>query len=898
MKQIYFFGNGQAEGSAKDKNILGGKGANLAEMTKLNIPVPPGFTINTDVCLYYLKNNQFPINMEDEIKSAIEKTESVMQQKFGNTDNPLLLSVRSGARQSMPGMMETVLNIGLTSQTIPGLINKTNDSRFVYDAYRRLITMYADVVMEKAAGINPVDGLGIRTILERELDQLKLNKKIKFDFELTAQDVKKLCEQYKKIIFLQLKKEFPDDPFVQLWGAITAVFKSWNGKRAINYRKIENIPDNWGTAINIQSMVFGNMGDNCATGVAFTRNPATGKNNFYGEWLPNAQGEDVVAGIRTPNPLNEASKTHKTLDLPSLQQIMPSVYTELNSVQSLLEEHYKDMQDIEFTIENNKLWILQTRVGKRNGMASIRIAVEMVEEKLIDEKTAIQRVKPSQLNEIMHPALDISIEKNTSVLAKGLPAGPGGASGQIVFSADEAENWQNNGKNVILVRDETSPEDVHGMFVSDAILTSRGGMTSHAALVARGWGKCCVVGCSEIDISSEDKTLSVNGITLTEGDWLTLNGSSGNIYPGKIPLKNVDLESNIYFQKLMQIADKYRKLKIRTNAESPTDVKIARDFGAEGIGLCRTEHMFFAPKRIAAIREMIIANNEIDRRIAIMKLLPYQTSDFYEILKAMSPYPVTIRLLDPPLHEFLPQDNEQIEKLALELQMDVKELKGRIKKLHEINPMLGHRGCRLGISYPEITEMQSRAIFEATAQLIKEGASPFPEIMIPLVGTSKELAHQKQIVNNIANQVQNDLNVELNYLVGTMIELPRACTIADSIAEEAQFFSFGTNDLTQTTFGFSRDDIGGFLPEYLTQNILIEDPFQTIDIEGVGELVKMGVEKGRGKNKNLKIGICGEHGGDPQSIQFFNKIGLDYISCSPYRVPIAKLAASQAEINK
>ena len=897
MKRVYCFGNGKADGTAKDKNLLGGKGANLAEMTNFGIPVPPGFTISTKVCTNFMDVGEVPHNLKIEVQNALEEIEKIMGQIFGDPENPLLVSVRSGARQSMPGMMETVLNVGLTSETIPGLIEKSGDERFVYDAYRRLITMYADVVIEKSAGIEPKEGEWIREKLDGIMNKMKSQQGVKNDSELSGESLKELCVLFKAEIVNTLGEEFPDDPHTQLWGGITAVFKSWNGKRAVSYRNIENIPHHWGTAVNIQSMVFGNMGDNCATGVAFTRNPATGENVFFGEWLPNAQGEDVVAGLRTPNPLNNLNEGSDAQKLPSLEDSMPTIYAELDSIQKRLETHYNDMQDIEFTIQNGRLWMLQTRTGKRNGQAAVRMAVEMLEEGTIDEKTALMRVKPEQLDEIMHPMLDEQAEKKSELLAKGLPAGPGGASGQIVFTADEAEVWYKNGKRVILVRNETSPEDVHGMFASEAILTARGGMTSHAALVARGWGKCCVVGCADIRISVVDKTLSANGTTLMEGDWLTLNGSSGNIYKGKIRLKPVDLESNIYFQKLMKITDRHRKMGVRTNADSPADAKQAREFGAEGIGLCRTEHMFFDQERISAMREMIVAGNEEDRRKAIMKLLPHQREDFYGILQAMAPHPVTIRLLDPPLHEFLPQEEEQISKLAEELNITTKELKARIENLHELNPMLGHRGCRLGISYPEITEMQARAIFEATAQLKNENQSPFPEVMVPLVVSVEEFTNQKKIINDMAETVKKETGTQFEYLVGTMIELPRACAIADQIAEEAQFFSFGTNDLTQTTYGFSRDDIGGFLPDYLDQKILPADPFQSIDQEGVGSLVKMGVEKGRSVNSKLKIGICGEHGGDPDSIQFFHKTGLDYVSCSPFRVPIARLSAAQAEVS-
>ncbi len=897
MKNVYFFGGGKADGSAGDKNLLGGKGANLAEMTMLGIPVPPGFTISTKVCTQFMNAGEYPENLDAEVQNSIAEVEKIMGKKFGDAENPLLVSVRSGARQSMPGMMETVLNVGLTSKTIPGLIDKSSDERFVYDAYRRLITMYADVVLEKSAGIEPKEGEGIRENLDGIMEGMKSKQSVENDSELSAESLMELCNLFKTEIRKNIGEEFPDDPYTQLWGGITAVFNSWNGKRAVSYREIENIPHQWGTAVNIQAMVFGNMGDNCATGVAFTRNPATGENVFFGEWLPNAQGEDVVAGLRTPNPLNNLNEDSDVKDLPSLEDSMPTIYAELDTIQNRLESHYNDMQDIEFTIQNGHLWMLQTRTGKRNGQAAIRMAVEMLEGGMIDETTVLLRVKPEQLDEIMHPMLDAEAEKKSELLAKGLPAGPGGASGQIVFTADDAEAWHKEGKQVILVRNETSPEDVHGMFASEAILTARGGMTSHAALVARGWGKCCVVGCADIRISAVDKTLSTNSTTLIEGDWLTLNGSSGKVYKGQIPLKAVNLTANIHFQALMKITDNHRKMGVRTNADSPMDAQQAREFGAEGIGLCRTEHMFFNPDRIMVMREMIVAENETLRRKAVMKLLPHQREDFYGILKAMAPHPVTIRLLDPPLHEFLPQEASQINQLAEELNISTRELTARIENLHELNPMLGHRGCRLGISYPEITEMQTRAIFEATAKLVQEKESPLPEVMVPLVGTVEEFTNQKKIINNMAETVKKESETQFDYLVGTMIELPRACAIADQIAEEAQFFSFGTNDLTQTTYGFSRDDISSFLPNYLERNIFSVDPFQSIDQEGVGSLVKMGVEKGRSVNSKLKIGICGEHGGDPASIHFFHRTGLDYVSCSPYRVPIARLAAAQAEVS-
>ncbi|MDZ7264654.1 MAG: pyruvate, phosphate dikinase, partial [candidate division KSB1 bacterium] len=868
-KYVYFFSEGKADGDASMKELLGGKGANLAEMCNLGIPVPPGFTITTEMCTYYYQNNKtVPKELEKDVEAAIAKVEKIMGSKFGDTKNPLLFSVRSGARSSMPGMMETVLNIGLTTKTIPGMIAQTQNERFVYDAYRRLIAMYSDVVMEKAAGIEPADGHGIREQLEHELEKMKKARGYTFDTDLTAADLKELVEIYKAKVKQVLGQPFPDEPMEQLWGGIKAVFQSWNGKRAISYRRIENIPDDWGTAVNVQAMVFGNMGDDSATGVAFTRNPATGENMFYGEWLPNAQGEDVVAGIRTPNPINKAGKTDDTQHLPSLEEAMPELYRQLDQIQKRLERHYKDMQDIEFTIQKGRLWMLQTRVGKRNGPAAVRMAVEMGEEKLIDKKTALMRVKPSQLDELLHPMLDPAAEKKAKELAKGLPAGPGGATGMIVFNADDAEAWAKAGKKVILVRNETSPEDVHGMHAAAAILTAKGGMTSHAALVARGWGKCCIVGCSALQIDADKKQLSVNGRVLKEGDWISLNGTRGRVYEGKLNLVEPDLEHNELYLKLMKWADEVRELGIRTNADRPQDAAQARAFGAEGIGLCRTEHMFFDPERIMAMREMIVAETEADRRKAVMKLLPYQRKDFYGILKAMQGLPVTIRLLDPPLHEFVNLDEKQIKELSKQLGVTAEKLKARIESLHELNPMLGHRGCRLGIAYPEITEMQARAIFEAAADLTKEGVKVYPEVMVPLTGIYTEFDNQKAIIDRMAQEVMKEKKVTFKYLVGTMIEIPRACVTANEIARTAEFFSFGTNDLTQTTFGFSRDDIGGFLPYYLQHNILPNDPFQTLDQNGVGQLVAMGVQRGRSVRPELKIGICGEHGGDPDSIDF------------------------------
>jgi len=894
-KHIYLFGNNHAEGSAEMKNLLGGKGANLAEMTNHGIPVPPGFTITTDVCNYYYDNNlNYPSDLDTQVNDALRQTEAVMEKGFGNADNPLLFSVRSGARQSMPGMMETVLNIGLTSKTIPGLIAKTGKKRFVYDAYRRLITMYADVVMEKAAGVEPKDGKGIRHQLETVLVEYKEEKGYTEDSDLSGDDWIFISDKFKKQIKEQLGEEFPDDAYAQLWGGVTAVFKSWNGKRAISYRKIENIPEEWGTAVNVQAMVFGNTGKGSATGVAFTRNPATGENIFYGEWLQNAQGEDVVAGLRTPNPLNESTKTDDNQDALSLESFLPQVYNDLDAIRIKLEKHYADMQDIEFTIEEGRLWMLQTRTGKRNGPAAIKMAVDMFHEKLIDKKKAVLRVSPDQIDELLHPMVDPEEETKGELLAKGLPAGPGGATGQIVFTADDAEAWKKENRVIVLVRDETSPEDVHGMHAAAAILTSKGGMTSHAALVARGWGKCCIVGCSSLQINTDEKTLTVNGVVLKEGDSLTLNGTAGKVYRGKLGLLSADPGANKEYAELMTWADEIRTLKVRTNAERPEDSILARSFGAQGIGLCRTEHMFFDPKRILAVRKMILAGSKEARRTAVMELLPYQRDDFRGILEAMNNFPVTIRLLDPPLHEFMPQNNEQINELADELNISADAIRIRISNLHELNPMLGHRGCRLGIAYPEITEMQSRAIFEATAELTKNDVNVFPEVMIPLVGTYTEFENQETIVRKIADAVMEENSIKFNYLVGTMIELPRAALTADEIAQKAEFFSFGTNDLTQTTYGFSRDDIGGFLPDYLEQKVLAHDPFQSLDQSGVGQLVKMGVDKGRSVRENLKIGICGEHGGDPTSIDFCHRVGLDYVSCSPYRVPVARLAAAHS----
>ena len=897
MKSVYFFGNKKADGNADMKNLLGGKGANLAEMTNLGIPVPAGFTITTEVCTYYYQNAQsFPQDLDKQIKSSIKKVEQAMGKKFGDEKDPLLLSVRSGARMSMPGMMETVLNIGLTSKTIPGIIAKTNNLRFVYDSYRRLIMMYADVVMEKSAGMEPKEGRGIRHQLENILDLYKKEKEYKSDIDLSGEDWKIITEKFKSRVKKVLGSEFPDDPYEQLWGGIKAVFQSWNGKRAINYRRIENIPGEWGTAVNVQAMVFGNTGDLSATGVAFTRNPATGANQFYGEWLKNAQGEDVVAGTRTPQPLNEATKTTESTHLESLDSFLPDIYLELNTIRINLEQHYRDMQDIEFTIEEGKLWMLQTRTGKRTGGAAITIAVDMVNEKLISKEESIIRISPNQIDELLHPRLDIEEEKIAQIVAKGLPAGPGGGVGQVVFTPDDAETWAKKGKKVILVREETSPEDIHGMHVAEAILTAKGGMTSHAALVARGWGKCCIVGCAALNINFVNQEMTVDNRVIKKGDWVSMNGSKGVVYLGQVTLQPADPESNDAYKELMSWADNVRMLKVRTNADSPEDSKQAIAFGAEGIGLCRTEHMFFDPKRIMAMRKMILAESEHERRSAVMELLPYQRKDFNGILNTMAGKPVTIRLLDPPLHEFIQLNDLQVKDLANELNVSEQKIRDRIANLHEFNPMLGHRGCRLGIAYPEITEMQARAIFEATADLIAKGVNVMPEVMVPLVGTNTEFENQETIIRNTADAVMKEKQISFHYIVGTMIELPRACLTADEIAKNTEFFSFGTNDLTQTTYGFSRDDIGGFLPEYLEQNIFLQDPFQSLDKAGVGELIRMAVTKGRNVRKNLKIGICGEHGGDPASVEFCHQNGLDYVSCSPFRVPIARFAAAQAAI--
>jgi pyruvate,orthophosphate dikinase len=898
-KYVYSFGGGSAEGRADMKNLLGGKGANLAEMANLGITVPAGYTLTTDVCTYYYDHDRsYPATLEAEVEAATAKVEEIMGRKFGDPDDTLLLSVRSGARSSMPGMMETVLNIGLCSATIPGLIAKTGNPRFVYDAYRRLIMMYSDVVMEKAAGIEPAEGQGIRQQLDRMLELLKEEKGYESDADIEADDLRDLAERFKAKIKDVLGKDFPDDPHEQLWGGIGAVFSSWNGKRAVSYRRIEGIPDDWGTAVNVQAMVFGNTGDESATGVAFTRNPATGDDKFYGEWLPNAQGEDVVAGIRTPNPLNEDTKNEQNEHLPSLEVANPEVYRQLFDIRNQLENHYTDMQDIEFTIEDGRLWMLQTRVGKRTGTAALNMAMDMLSQGLIDKPTAVLRLKPEQLDELLHPIVDPDAEAGADLIAKGLPAGPGGASGQIVFSADDAVRWTKAGKVVLLVREETNPEDVEGMRAAVGILTGRGGMTSHAALVARGWGKCCIVGAGALDIDVVDKTITVDGRTFNEGDVLTLNGTRGLVYVGELAM--IDATENPRFVDFMALADGIRTLKVRTNAETPDDAATAIEFGAEGIGLFRTEHMFYgagSEEPLFILRKMIMSGTEAERRSALDELYPFVKRDMKSTLEIMGERPVTFRLLDPPLHEFVPQNEAERNELAGALGVSLDELARRADELHELNPMMGHRGVRLGITFPEISEMQFRAILESAVELRQEGKPCFPEIMVPVTCAKEELDAQLEVAKKVYAEVCQKYGVEeIEHLYGTMIEIPRAALTADEIAKTTQFFSFGTNDLTQMTYGFSRDDIGGFLPDYLDKKILPVDPFQVLDRDSVGVLVKTGIERGRSTRPDLKVGICGEHGGEPNSVEFCHIVGMDYVSCSPYRVPIARLAAAQAQI--
>ncbi len=899
-KRVYRFGGKSAEGDGTMRELLGGKGANLAEMCRLGIPVPAGFTITTECCAeYYELGGGYTPELHNDVAEALKATEAIMGKKFGDKENPLLVSCRSGARSSMPGMMDTILNIGLCSETIPGMIAATNNPRFVYDAYRRLIMMYSDVVMEKAEGIEPADGQGIRQQLDRMMAELKEAKGYKSDTEITAEELKDLCEKFKETVKDVLGVEFPDTAEEQLWGSIGGVFKSWNGKRAIAYRKIEGIPDDWGTAVNVQSMVFGNMGNTSATGVAFSRNPASGENKFYGEWLINAQGEDVVAGIRTPNPLNEATKNPHNAHLDSLETAMPGVYKELDEIRKHLEEHFHDMQDIEFTIQDGKLWMLQCRIGKRTGIAALQMAMDMLDEGMIDEKTAVMRVAPNQLDEILHPVLDSAAEKKAKVIANGLPASPGGAVGKIVFTSEDAMEANSKGIKTILVREETSPEDVEGMRAAAGILTQRGGMTSHAALVARGWGKCCIVGCDTLVIDFENKTCSFKGtdIVLKEGDVISLNGAKGWVYNASIP--TVDATENPLFVRFMNIVDKYRTMGVRTNADTPEDAKRALDFGAEGIGLFRIEHMFYGVNSetpLAKLRKMILSKTDDERRAALAELEPYIKAAVKGTMRIMDGKPVTFRLLDPPLHEFVPQTTAKKEELAEELGITEEDIEKRGEALHEVNPMMGHRGVRLHITYPMISETQFKAIFTAAAELQKEGLHPMPEIMVPVTISQRELKFQKAICEKIKAEVEANTCQQLEYKFGTMIEIPRAALTADRMAKTAEFFSFGTNDLTQMTFGFSRDDVGTFMGDYLGNKILDYDPFQSLDTKAVGKLIDYAVKEGRGTRPNLKCGICGEHGGDPKSVAFCYKIGLNYVSCSPFRVPIARLSAAQAAI--
>ena len=901
-KRVYTFGNGKAEGRADMRNLLGGKGANLAEMNLIGVPVPPGFTITTDVCNEYFREGKDDVValLKDDVEKSVKHIESLMNCKFGDASNPLLVSVRSGARASMPGMMDTILNLGLNDDVVEGLARKTGNERFAYDSYRRFVQMYGDVVM----GMKPVNKEDIDPF-EAIIQKVKAQRGIKLDNEMNVDELKQLVRLFKEAIKQQTGNDFPDNPMEQLWGAICAVFDSWMNDRAILYRKMEGIPAEWGTAVNVMAMVFGNMGNTSATGVCFSRDAATGENIFNGEYLVNAQGEDVVAGIRTPQQITKEgsrrwaalqgiSEEERVAKYPSMEEAMPEIYKELDMLQKKLEDHYKDMQDMEFTVQEGKLWFLQTRNGKRTGTAMVKIAMDLVKEGKIDEKTALMRCEPQKLDELLHPIFDKDALKRAKVITQGLPASPGAACGQIVFHADDAQKWHEDGHRVVMVRIETSPEDLAGMSAAEGILTARGGMTSHAAVVARGMGKCCVSGAGAININYKNKTVEIEGVVYKEGDYISLNGSTGQVYAGEIPTKAAELSGD--FKELMDLCDKYTKLQVRTNADTPHDARIARAFGAKGIGLTRTEHMFFEDKKIVAMREMILADSVEGREKALAKLLPYQEADFKGILEAMDGCPVNIRLLDPPLHEFVPHDLKGQQVMAEEMGVSVEEIQKRVASLAENNPMLGHRGCRLGITFPEITAMQTRAILTAACELKKEGKDPRPEIMVPLIGILYEFKQQKDVILKTAKEVFDKEGIEVKFEIGTMIEVPRAALTADKIASEAEYFSFGTNDLTQMTFGYSRDDIASFLPVYLEKKILSVDPFQVLDQNGVGQLIKMAVEKGRAVRPGMRTGICGEHGGEPSSVKFCAKVGMNYASCSPFRVPIARLAAAQAAI--
>ncbi len=904
VKRIYTFGNGQAEGKADMRNLLGGKGANLAEMNLIGVPVPPGFTITTDTCNEYFEKgkNEVVALLKDEVVKSVAHIEGLMNSKFGDAENPLLVSVRSGARASMPGMMDTILNLGLNDAVVAGLAKKTGNERFAYDSYRRFVQMYGDVVL----GMKPVNKEDIDPF-EAIIEKVKAQRGITLDNELTVDELKQLVTLFKEAIKNQTGKDFPNDPMEQLWGAICAVFDSWMNERAILYRKMEGIPAEWGTAVTVMAMVFGNMGDTSATGVCFSRDAATGENIFNGEYLVNAQGEDVVAGIRTPQQITKEGSQRwakqqcieeevRASKYPSMEEAMPEIYAQLNALQEKLEKHYHDMQDMEFTVQEGKLWFLQTRNGKRTGTAMVKIAMDLLAEGEIDEKTALERCEPNKLDELLHPVFDKQALAQAKVLTRGLPASPGAACGQIVFFADDAKEWHDAGHQIVMVRIETSPEDLAGMSAAEGILTARGGMTSHAAVVARGMGKCCVSGAGAINVDYKTRTVEIDGVVLKEGDYISINGSTGEVYFGQVKTKPAEVSGD--FAKLMDLCNKYTKLVVRTNADTPHDAEVARNFGAVGIGLCRTEHMFFEADKIKAMREMILSDNQEGRKKALAKLLPFQQKDFYGILKAMDGYPVNIRLLDPPLHEFVPHDLAGQQAMADEMGVSVQKIQQRVNSLSEANPMLGHRGCRLGNTYPEITEMQTRAILGAAIQLKKEGFDPHPEIMVPLIGIVNEFDLQEKVIRDTAKELFKQEGIEIPFKVGTMIEIPRAALTADYIAKKAEYFSFGTNDLTQMTFGYSRDDIASFLPVYLEKKILNVDPFQVLDQNGVGQLVKMAVEKGRTTRPDLKCGICGAHGGEPSSVKFCHRVGLNYVSCSPFRVPIARLAAAQAAVEE